>query len=949
MKARYHLPSQVTWRSDAAADDKARFERVILSAIERALSGRAGPNAEIVRPKKAARHEGGDPFAPSRYSAAARTYGVPSYDQQGEPVDVPVVSFEDDKITVTPDRVIEDKPPFEGALVLALPGQHIHVGSHRYAATTNPQHAVTWGKLLFGASTWIVASQRGPSGELLYYTASLDETISEGDLRVTALDAKSRAAPGVSGVFFGLVLPVLPGGWAVESVYFPGGGRTAPSSEAFAEFADRIAAARKEQHAGLDPALVRRSVFGVIDGLLATGKEDDLERAADLLAELNAVAFSLLDPETRARYLAALVKAWTSDPQEKAIVEIFKSVADATELQTIIDMLKKAGVWDQMFDDLDNELWSLLVALGERFGGKTRFSFHLLEIILLGEQLIPFTPSVRRTEKGLEVSLEVVAESYEAARSFIRFVGGFIESLWMFVAHPDKLVDAVDQLVRLSITVQLAQMGDPEAIKAVEAALAGMTAKARDALQGAAIAGLEEKVLRRVKWAIIFEVASWFVGAGELKAVAESVGFSEKLAVLGRLLGLARLTEKTAEGAKVATKLETLARLASETGTVFKGEEEALRLLSRLPPEDVTRLAAALEKADVHEAAELARLVETHAEIGDALRKAEVLGEFARRAGQLTDDVAEAFARLSREARMSPEEIRRLLRAIPDGQHASFARTVRAIPPSAFVPGGVGASFLQRQAGAALRNDAAGLERQIASLREEAEALERKASALPGGRAARANRLRQGAAQRRRIVDMLTNDVDDLNRQAVEFESGLRSATAELPGPEDVDLLLAEARSETGLIEIPLSRAERDPMLLPRLVRPLLQSRTGNRVVFRVEGGIGRELVQIGENGSVTLAKGTTIHLNFGSYERALEFLGKGRGRIVAFEVEEAWIRSARSAAIPEHGTGALKGRVPRLVDIRFAEDQLETPAQFVDELQKFVVQGSGRVLKIGN
>lgn len=62
MKARYHLPTQVTWCSEAAADDKARIERVILGAIERALSGRGGPNAEIVRPQKAVRPDGGDRF-----------------------------------------------------------------------------------------------------------------------------------------------------------------------------------------------------------------------------------------------------------------------------------------------------------------------------------------------------------------------------------------------------------------------------------------------------------------------------------------------------------------------------------------------------------------------------------------------------------------------------------------------------------------------------------------------------------------------------------------------------------------------------------------------------------------------------------------------------------------------------------------------------------------------
>jgi len=263
------------------------------------------------------------------------------------------------------------------------------------------------------------------------------------------------------------------------------------------------------------------------------------------------------------------------------------------------------------------------------------------------------------------------------------------------------------------------------------------------------------------------------------------------------------------------------------------------------------------------------------------------------------------------------------------------------------IPGGTGASLLQRQAGAALRTEAASLERQIAALRSEAEELERSAAALHETRADRAGRMQQRAAQRRRVADALMEDVEDLRRQAGEFESGLRSATADLPGPEDLDLLFAEARSETGVLKIPLARAERDPRLLPRLLRPLLQSRTGNRVVFRVEGGAGRQLIQLGEGGSVTLTRGTTIYLNFGSYERAAEFLKKGRGRIVAFEVDEAWVQSARSAAIPEHGTGVLRGRQPRLVDIRFAEDQMEIPSSLIDELQQFIVPGSGRMVEV--
>jgi hypothetical protein len=307
-----------------------------------------------------------------------------------------VVSFGAEQIAVTPDRVIEQQPPFQGALVLALPGNHyIKVQAHRYATTTDPTHAVTWGRLLFGTTTWAVVSQTKPSGERLYDVAGLDQRLTEADLRVQPLDPNARSVPGATGAFFARVLPSLPGGYAVESVYFPDGGRTAPTPQAFAGFAERLAAAREEPRLPLDLAQVRAAVFSNIDLLLASGDSDDLEKAADLLAELDATAFSLVDADTRVRYLTALVKAWTNEPQEKAIVEIFKSVTSKGELETIIKQLRGAGIWDQLFDDLDSELWSLLIALGERFGDKSPLSLDSLMKWLLEAKLIQPVPGIR--------------------------------------------------------------------------------------------------------------------------------------------------------------------------------------------------------------------------------------------------------------------------------------------------------------------------------------------------------------------------------------------------------------------------------------------------------------------------------------------------------------------------------------------------------------------------
>src|SRR5262249_18965316 len=204
------------------------------------------------------------------------------YDSGGAPKPVRVTS-EPESLTVTPDRVIEEKPPFEGALALALPGNHyIKVHAHRYATTTDPIHAVVWGRLLFGTTTWVIVSRPQRSGELLYYVAALDERLTQADLRVHPIKSGSQRIPGATGVLSGSVLPILPGSYVVESVYFPDGGRAAPTPQAFVGFARRMATTQEQPRLPLDPTTVRTSVFRNIDLLLASGSSDDLEKAADL-------------------------------------------------------------------------------------------------------------------------------------------------------------------------------------------------------------------------------------------------------------------------------------------------------------------------------------------------------------------------------------------------------------------------------------------------------------------------------------------------------------------------------------------------------------------------------------------------------------------------------------------------------------------------------------------
>ncbi|WP_229883150.1 hypothetical protein, partial [Pseudorhodoferax aquiterrae] len=288
-----------------------------------------------------------------------------------------------------------------------------------------------------------------------------------------------------------------------------------------------------------------------------------------------------------------------------------------------------------------------------------------------------------------------------------------------------------------------------------------------------------------------------------------------------------------------------------------------------------------------------------------------------------------------------------------DAAQAGPALRIGAEQPGADVrpPPADHATLAQRQRAGALHEQADGLMHEANTLLDTAIAREAAAALADSHNPRRAAALR---AEADRLLDQavgLEARASGLRAEAAEFASGRRSATADLPGPEDVDALFAGMVSEQpGLVRVPLSDVERNPALLQRLVRPLLEGEGGGRMVFRVESERSRSLVHVDANGNVTIEGGASAHLNFGSFERAVEFVmqnSEGRARIIAFEVDEGWVRALRSAAIPEHGTADLHGQ-PRLVDVRFADDQMEIPAGLIGELGRAIVPGSGRVHELG-
>jgi hypothetical protein len=259
-------------------------------------------------------------------------------------------------------------------------------------------------------------------------------------------------------------------------------------------------------------------------------------------------------------------------------------------------------------------------------------------------------------------------------------------------------------------------------------------------------------------------------------------------------------------------------------------------------------------------------------------------------------------------------------------------------------------TLLQRQRAGALHEQADGIMAKANEHVDAAIAKEAQAKLTESHNPGRAQRLREEADALLAKAVALEKQASALRHEANEFASGARSATEDLPGAEDVDRMFEGLHIEKpGLVQIPLSDLERNPALLPRLIRSMLEGEGGGRLVFRVESERSRSLVHVDADGNVRVEGGASAHLNFGSFERAMEFVlnnSQGNARIIRFEVDEDWVRAVRSAALPEHGTKDLHGQ-PRLVDVRFADDQFEIPPGLIGELNRMIVPRSGVVHEI--
>lgn len=379
-----------------------------------------------------------------------------------------------------------------------------------------------------------------------------------------------------------------------------------------------------------------KQIFDETDELI---KQDKKSEAAEKLATLNEAAFVFLSFDKKLEYIQLLTDVWTWEAQEKAIVEIFKSVASIDELNKVKAALKAKKLWDgstmweKMFADLDNEYWSLLVAMGMKFS-KTPYTLAEFKTLLWEYVRNITVVGVFINSKGEpEVIPEALKQIEGAARGAMSFLGGIWDAIVMFVSQPDKIIEGVAQMINLILNLQLVQLGYPPAIEFVNKVFGSISKQVVAAVRGLAILEAEDIVIKKVKWAIIWEVASWFIGVGEVKAALKSVqigGITEKVLAVSRVFSRAAGFGKMAiEEAEMVSRFERLAGALVKESKLLKSEEEAMVLISKLDDKELGKLIQAIEKSEIKEGSSLSQLAKDTPELEGLVNKVETMEKLA--------------------------------------------------------------------------------------------------------------------------------------------------------------------------------------------------------------------------------------------------------------------------------------------------------------------------------
>ncbi|NUR25883.1 MAG: hypothetical protein HOV83_08565, partial [Catenulispora sp.] len=899
-----HPPSGIIFEGEVSEDDRRRISKAISDGVRQALENAAAGSRH--QPPAA---EVSEPVDPGRADLERGRYQVPSYQDEGRPTNVELLE------TLAPEQapgvaVFSEPSPVQGALIAHMPGnRYLNLRSPRYVSAGTLTEALVVADRLFAVGSYGVV--QGPiDGERMRYLAVATEpAASDQDLGERSDPFVPAELQGVPAELAGLgvvrrageeILSTLRG---TDGEYLIRGLVTTDrrphwrNASMASLWYDQLA--REQQH-GItepEPEAARVILFDDIDALLEqidAGDDSKLQQAAELLSTFDAEAFALVGWETKVRYLKVLLAAWTWQEQERAVVEIFKSLQSTSELTAVLALLKQSGHYDQLFDDLDSRLYDLLATVGHRFA-RDRGAFTLRQLLDLAESM-GLLPDVLRTAAAAAsgapgasallpdgTSPRLLDEAHEAAAGLLRFGSDAVEALILLFTETGKFFDGLAALADLLAQMAMAGEGYPPAVERLRVLLTQLESSVLDGVRGADALGVSEKVKNRIRWRLMWEVASFLVGIGEIKAAVAGAEIGTKLAgVLRFLAALLRLGEAVEEEADAA-RLARLAALFKAERAAVASAEEAAELLSHLPDDDIRRLGRLLNTHDLHENETLAQLAtrnaELHKTVKDAFAKAEVLRTLAAKGTGLSEETLRVFATLVQTEGMNTAFAARVAAAIPEGEIARFAATLERIPLHRLPPSSR-VLILELAAGSTRRMDAVtrfGYDAFLAVSRRAAGGAEDTERLLETLEQIEQRFAGEGKeADFRRFLDRLERGEQDAAR---ELDDAHRARLGTAAKPPPVDWPVLEARIEYGpprrrtggFLSRPVRDGDREVVFVEGRVREQLsqaETMAGHTPTLPGEHATHAIAMQLGENLPEAIVSGPAATYNLGPLKR---------------------------------------------------------------------------------
>ncbi len=423
-----------------------------------------------------------------------------------------------------------------------------------------------------------------------------------------------------------------------------------------------------------------QGVFQITDQKLAA---DQREGALEEIRRLGSTAFELASSSQRRDYLNAFLSDWwLSERDSRSVREIILSATSPEEIVSHVDFLRQQRSLDRLVGNLNGGVFSFLSAVGGRFEKdlETRFPFSLDEVVSwITDQSsrrisIPILPpgvpgglSIDRETGQISFDLHALEELQTALTTFVRFVVSTVQDLYMLISRPDKIIDAVGQLMEFLVTAELAKWGHRPSQRKMQRIRDQIARHVKHLYLAIRLLNLEVALIRQVRWAILWEIASMFIGIGEIRAaVSATRGAIASSSLTRRAAAMGRIAEVVGEGERAVAALDDTARLmARSMGTE---PDLALRAISDLPQGQLGRLGAAVAESRPAAARTLTQLAETAPtstarqvinESADMVKTA--LATENKVGRRLQDNARDGLRRLFDVEGLAPADIRRIL------------------------------------------------------------------------------------------------------------------------------------------------------------------------------------------------------------------------------------------------------------------------------------------------